>query len=103
MRVSALCPGVIRTPILTGGKYGKVLLDIPPDFLQRFIERLRPIHPDRFAEQALRRVAADRAIIIVPGRWKLIWWLHRASPALASYLSRKVHESTMRKMANLRR
>ncbi len=98
VHVSALCPGVIRTPILDGGKYGKILLDIPPDFLQRFIERLQPIDAGRFAELALRRVAANQAIIIVPGRWKLIWWLHRLSPSLGRYLSRKVHTSTMRKL-----
>jgi NAD(P)-dependent dehydrogenase (short-subunit alcohol dehydrogenase family) len=29
VRVSVVCPGVIRTPILEGGKYGKMLIDIP--------------------------------------------------------------------------
>jgi short-subunit dehydrogenase len=55
--------------------------------------------PDRFASQALARVAANRAIIIVPARWRIAWWLYRLSPSLAMTLSRKVHESTMRKMA----
>ncbi len=98
VRVSALCPGVIRTPILDGGEYGKVLPDIPPDFLQRFAERLKPLDAGRFASQALRGVARNQAIIIVPGRWKLAWWLHRLSPALGRYLSRKVHESAMRQL-----
>ncbi len=98
VRVSVICPGVIRTPILGGGKYGKILLDIPPDFLTSFIERLKPMDAGRFAEQALRRVAANQAIIIVPGRWKLAWWLHRLSPSLGLYLSRKVHESAMRQL-----
>ncbi len=99
IRVSALCPGVVRTAILNGGKYGKILLDIPPDFLQRLIERLKPMDAGRFAEQALRRVAANQAIIIVPGRWRLIWWLYRLSPSLALTLSRRFHESTMRRLA----
>ncbi len=98
VRVSAICPGVIRTPILDGGKYGKVLSDIPLDFIQRFIERLKPLDADRFAEQALRRVARDQAIIIVPGRWRLAWWLHRLSPALGRYLNGKVHASAMRQL-----
>jgi short-subunit dehydrogenase len=31
VRVSVLCPGVIRTPILQGGKYGKILMDVPAE------------------------------------------------------------------------
>ena len=32
IRVSVLCPGAIRTPILDGGgKYGKMLIDIPQE------------------------------------------------------------------------
>lgn len=102
VRVSAICPGVIRTPILEGGKYGKVLPDIPLDFLQRFTERLKPMDAGRFAEQVLRRVARNQAIIIVPGRWRLAWWLHRLSPALGRYLGRRVHESAMRRLENER-
>ncbi len=98
IRVSALCPGVIRTPILEGGKYGKLLPDIPLDFLHRFTERLKPLGAGSFASRALRGVAANRAIIIVPGRWKLAWWLHRLSPPLGRYLNRKVHESAMRQL-----
>lgn len=98
VRVSVVCPGVIRTPILDGGRYGKILLDIPPDHLKGIIERLKPMDAGRFAEQTLRRVAANRAIIIVPGHWRLIWWLHRLSPSLGQYFSRKVHEAAMRKL-----
>lgn len=98
VRVSALCPGVIRTPILEGGRYGRILPDISPDFLRGFVERLKPTDAGRFAERALRRVAANQAIIIVPGRWRLIWWLHRLSPALTGFLNRKVHEWAMAKM-----
>ncbi len=96
--VSVLCPGAVRTAILDGGKYGKQLLDIPPDLQRRFIERLRPMDADRFAEQALRRVAANHAIIIIPGRWKLIWWLHRLSPSLGRYLGRRIHDWSMREL-----
>ena len=98
VRVSAICPGVIRTPILDGGKYGRMPPDIPADFLKRFIERLKPMDAGRFAERVLRHVAANRAIIIVPGYWRLVWWLHRLSPSVGLFLSRKVHESTMRRV-----
>ncbi len=97
VRVSAICPGVIRTPILTGGRYGS-LKGIPPEFLHRFIERMKPMPADRFAERVLGQLAVNRAIIIVPGRWRLIWWLQRLSPSLGFYLSRKVHEAAMREL-----
>ncbi len=99
VRVSVLCPGVVRTAILDGGKYGKVLIDLPSGFLQRFIDRLRPMDAGRFAEQVLRRVAADRAIIIVPGHWRLVWWLYRLSPSFGLYLGRKLHDWAMRELA----
>ncbi len=55
VRVSVLCPGVVRTPALSGGgRYGKVLAPIPPEVLQKLVERQRPMQPERFAEQALR-------------------------------------------------
>src|SRR5439155_13844601 len=31
VRVSVLCPGAIKTPILEGGKYGKMLQPLPPE------------------------------------------------------------------------
>ena len=46
VRVSVLCPGLIRTPILEGGKYGKMLMDIPPEKVRPLWEKLKPIPPD---------------------------------------------------------
>ncbi len=39
VRVSVLCPGTIRTPILEGGKYGKALQLLPPEVWRRHWER----------------------------------------------------------------
>ncbi len=41
---------------------------------------------DIFAERALRAVARNEAIIVVPGWWKAFWYLERLSPALSSKL-----------------
>src|SRR5260370_39871201 len=51
VRVSVLCPGVIRTPILEGGKDGRMLRPLPPGVQRKNWERLRPIDSHRFAEQ----------------------------------------------------
>ncbi|HWR72048.1 MAG TPA: SDR family oxidoreductase [Nitrospirota bacterium] len=83
VRVSVLCPGVIRTPILEGGgKYGKMLVDIPPEQMRRMWEKLKPMSPDIFAIKVLNSVALNKAIIIVPSWWKLFWWIDRLFPSL---------------------
>jgi len=82
VHVSALCPGVVRTPILTGGEYGRNKTVSREDLL-KLGEALRPIEPEAFAEQALRAVLRNRAIIVVPRWWKALWYLERLSPTLS--------------------
>jgi len=90
IRVSVLCPGAVRTPILEGGgKYGKMLIEIPPEQVRRMLERLRPMSPNIFAEKVLNSVAKNKAIIIVPSWWKLFWWINRLSPSLGMFLAQK--------------
>jgi NAD(P)-dependent dehydrogenase (short-subunit alcohol dehydrogenase family) len=90
VRVSVLCPGFIRTPILEdGGKYGKILIEIPLEQQRRTWEKFKPISPKRFAQKVVNAVAKNKAIIIVPAWWKLFWWIDRLSPALGISLARK--------------
>jgi NAD(P)-dependent dehydrogenase (short-subunit alcohol dehydrogenase family) len=99
VRVSVLCPGVIRTPILEGGgKYGKMLIDIPPDQVRRMWERLRPMSPNIFAEKVLNSVAKNKAIIIVPSWWKLFWWINRLSPSLGIFLAQKRFQKVQKEL-----
>ena len=99
IRVSVFCPGVIRTEILGGGKHG-ILLESdetrsPPEaelrqvFRKQF-EKTRPLDAAVFAKKALAQVAANRAIIVVPGWWKLLWWTERLSPALSLFFAEKI-------------
>jgi len=90
VRVGVICPGAVRTPILEGGgKYGKMLIDIPPEKVRRMWERVRPMSPDVFAEKVLNSVAKNKAIIIFPSWWKVLWWINRLSPSLARSLAQK--------------
>ncbi len=88
--VSAFCPGVIRTPIMTGGKYGRDLQNLNADQKKSFldsIEKIRPMDPKLFAKAALDQVAKKRFLIILP-RWNRIFWLlNRFSPSLGLALS----------------
>jgi NAD(P)-dependent dehydrogenase (short-subunit alcohol dehydrogenase family) len=76
VRVSVLCPGAIRTPILTRGKYGRYQ-GVSDDELAKFWEAFRPMAPEKFAERALSAVLRGDAIIVVPAWWKAFWYLDR--------------------------
>jgi NADP-dependent 3-hydroxy acid dehydrogenase YdfG len=82
VQVSVLCPGAIRTPILTFGKYGRYK-GVSDAQLLKFWEPFRPMAPEKFAERALRAVFREDAIIVVPAWWKALWYLERLSPALS--------------------
>jgi NAD(P)-dependent dehydrogenase (short-subunit alcohol dehydrogenase family) len=90
IRVSALCPGVIRTSILEGGgKFGRMLVDVPPEAVRSMWERLKPMPPGLFAEKVIDAVAKNKAVIIEPPRWKWVWWINRLSPSLGISLAQK--------------
>ena len=89
IKVSVLCPGAIRTPILTGGTYGRMTkAGATDEDLLKFWEPFRPMAPEKFAERALRAVLRGDAIIVVPAWWKALWYLDRLSPAVSMQAAR---------------
>ena len=95
VRVSVFCPGFIRTQIMYGGgKYGKDLMQVSSETQDKMVQQLNPMEPADFALHALNAVARNKAIIIVPARWKLFWWLNRVSPSFVLWLSKKIYTST---------
>lgn len=90
VRVSVICPGVVRTPILVGGgSYGKMLVDIPQEKMDRLWKKLKPMSPNLFAQKVLKSMAKNKPIIIVPGWWRVFWWIYRLSPPLGMWLSKR--------------
>lgn len=97
IRVSVLCPGAIRTPILAGGgKFGRMLVDIPSEIVSQMWESLKPMPPAQFAEKALDALAKNKAVIVVPSWWKRYWWINRLAPSLGLTLSQKRFEANLR-------
>jgi len=100
VRVSVICPGTIRTPIMRGGKHGILLMPFPEDkqreMAAEFNERFRPMDVSIFARKVLDQVARNRAIIVVPGWCKIFWWLERASLTLAAFLRRRAFDNYLR-------
>ncbi|WP_067499182.1 SDR family oxidoreductase [Actinoplanes sp. TFC3] len=82
VRVSVLCPGVIRTPFIEGGEYGRHVVPTSKEQYREMWEKRRPMAPEPFASKSLDAVAKNRCVIIVPASWKPIWWLFRLSPTL---------------------
>ena len=90
IRVSVLCPGAIRTPILEGGgKYGKSYANLSREQERRMWDRVRPMSPELFAKKALAAVAKNKAIIVIPSWWKLLWYADRLFPSSATAWARK--------------
>jgi NAD(P)-dependent dehydrogenase (short-subunit alcohol dehydrogenase family) len=91
VRVSALCPGVIRTPILTGGEYGRIgQPGVTADEYLKPWERLRPMDADKFAMRVLKAVLRNDAMIIVPAWWRTLWYLERLAPTVSLRLLKVV-------------
>jgi len=101
IRVSVLCPGVVRTPILEdGGKYGRSpLTDLDSETKTAMWERLRPMDPDVFAAKALDAVARNQGLIIIPAWWRVLRLLNGLFPSLAEAAARR----ELRRMAPLLR
>jgi len=90
VKVSVLCPGAIRTPILTGGAYGRMTnTGASDEDLLKFWEPMRPMAPDKFATRVLRAVLRGDAIVIVPSWWKALWYLDRFSPTVSTQAARR--------------
>jgi NAD(P)-dependent dehydrogenase (short-subunit alcohol dehydrogenase family) len=96
VRVSVVCPGAIRTPILTGGRLGRVnLLGATESMIAKQWEKVRPLAPDVFARRVVDRVIADDPIIVVPAWWKLLWYLDRLSPYIGHAMGVKTHKDVL--------
>ena len=90
LRVSVLCPGVIRTPILEGGgRHGRVRNFLDPGIQKALLERTRPMDVDVFAHRALDDVARNRAVIIYPAWWRVLRLLSAFAPSFMDALARR--------------
>lgn len=83
VKVSAVCPGLIDTPILKTMKV--VRLD-----RQKMYDMLpRKMLPRECAALILRGVARNKATIVVTFTAKFAWFLQRLSPAIMAFLWRR--------------
>jgi NAD(P)-dependent dehydrogenase (short-subunit alcohol dehydrogenase family) len=90
LRVSVLCPGVIRTPILEGGgRHGRIRAFLDLELQKALWERTRPMDVDLFARRSLDDVARNRAVIVHPAWWRALRFLNGVAPSLMDALARR--------------
>jgi NAD(P)-dependent dehydrogenase (short-subunit alcohol dehydrogenase family) len=99
VRVSALCPGLVRTPIIHGGKYGRWIRNYPIEKVTALMESTKPIPLDKFIPLALKQIARNKAIIVIPGLFKVFWWMYRVSPFLGIGLARRLFHGMRKQLA----
>jgi NAD(P)-dependent dehydrogenase (short-subunit alcohol dehydrogenase family) len=102
VRVSVICPGVIRTPLLEGGRYGRFKLDLDAKQVAERFERFRPMDPALLAGRVIEAVERNRAIIIEPKWWRLFWYLDRLSPRLGGKLGERTFREMQRDLEAMR-
>jgi NAD(P)-dependent dehydrogenase (short-subunit alcohol dehydrogenase family) len=89
IHVSAICPGVINTPIVANGIMRGDIAAIHQQ-AQSYYAR-RGTSPDEVAQAILRTIAKPRLIVPVPRRQvSPLYMLHRASPRLTQPIARGI-------------
>lgn len=100
IRVTVLCPGVVRTPALEdGGEFGGFLEPVSEAGRRRIWHGTCPMPVERFATLALRGVAKNKPIIVAPLVSRLIWRAQGICPPIGRYLMRKTYEARKRGIA----
>lgn len=104
VRVSALCPGFVDTPLLDN-----VNPDLPPtgvnDESRRHIGRFQPrmYTADRLARDVLRGVARNRPVILAPASARFAAFLARHTPSIAQAVNRRQVDRYLREAPSTER
>ena len=86
VKVSVVCPGLVRTNIWNAVTYVRV----NPEAVKATVSSIKMSEAADCARVILRGVARNQAIIVVTPLARLSWWLYRLYPALYDLLVRKM-------------
>ncbi|RKZ11948.1 SDR family NAD(P)-dependent oxidoreductase [bacterium] len=96
INVSALCPGTIKTPMIAHDSSGERWAgEYDQEKLEKFFKSAGGMDPCAFAEAALDKVARNKAIIVLPRSYKILWWINRLMPAVAIALASKISQAIL--------
>ncbi|MBE7159830.1 MAG: SDR family oxidoreductase [Williamsia herbipolensis] len=86
VRVLALCPAAVETPLLDAGSVGGFR---GRDFYLTGQGLANAYDADRLATEAIEAMARDRALLVVPGRARAAWRFYRVAPGLLWWSSKR--------------
>jgi NAD(P)-dependent dehydrogenase (short-subunit alcohol dehydrogenase family) len=95
VRVTALCPGAIKTPILTGGTLGRTVYAMSDERKLAWWARFRPGDVSVFARETLDLVAKNEAIIVLPKHNRVGLALFRLVPGLEEKVTAHIYAKTL--------
>jgi len=92
VRVSAICPAAVDTPLLDAGTPSDLHEVSWRPNVRRYLERLAgtPCMADKMVHAALRGVESNQALILVPVRARLTALVYRIAPGLIHAIGRQV-------------
>jgi NAD(P)-dependent dehydrogenase (short-subunit alcohol dehydrogenase family) len=95
VRVTALCPGAVKTPLLTGGTLGRSIYEMTDERKLSWWARFRPGDIEVFARQTMDLIAKNEGVIVLPKHNRLGVALFRTFPALEELIGKKLHQKTL--------
>jgi NAD(P)-dependent dehydrogenase (short-subunit alcohol dehydrogenase family) len=95
--VTAICPGIINTPITESARLRGAAAEAGRRDQMVNLYRRRNYGPDRVAENILRAVARNRAVApISPEAW-FAYGMSRVAPGVGTWMARKLDEAARRR------
>ena len=85
IRATAVCPGQVRTPILQGGKFGRVSNTQPDTESSRAL-----LEPDELAAKILQQVKRNKRLIVEPLSAKRVTIVNKLLPGLYEKIAQKL-------------
>ena len=85
IRATAVCPGQVRTPILQGGKFGRVSNTEPGTEPSRAL-----LEPDELTAKILQQVKRNKRLIVEPLSAKRVTIVNRLLPDLYEKIAQKL-------------
>ena len=82
VRVSVVCPGFIRSNIFDATE----MVNVPRDAIISNIA-FKLVETDTAADNILKGVKKNKAVIVFPSYANILWWIYRLSPALIKPLA----------------
>lgn len=101
VRVSALCPGAVKTPLLTGGSIGRSIYEMSEERKLAWWARFRPGDVNLFAKQTADAVAKNEAVIVLPKHNRIGVALFKLVPGLEEKITSRIYAATLKEFPEM--